>query len=146
MGIALFLPIMGVLKLLTGVDLIAFSFLFFLIFEDSFDDKKFIIFMVFGELFNMSNFGACGISFLILYLIKIWQRKVFNSNYIFNILFFSIGYLFIRTACNFSHILRFNPGISFYLIRLFENFVFVLILFFSLIWVEKCLAKFTKRF
>ena len=146
MGFVLFLPVMGVLKLITGVDLIAFSFLYFLIFEDYFDDKKFIIFLIFGELFNLSNFGVCGISFLILYLVKTWQRKVFNPNYIFNVLFFSAGYLIIRTACNFNYLLRLNPGIGFYIARLSENFIFVLILFFSLIWAEKCLAKFTKHF
>jgi len=138
------LIVLGFLKGISGIDLITFAFLYFLISGMSFKLQKLVLFILFAELFNTSIYGIYIASFVAVYFSFKWYRKFFHPSVVFDFCFFSLSFFLIRLFYNLPFILGYKVSAAFWVPDFTRNFIFVIILFWSQYWLEKCLARFIK--
>ena len=143
MGYSILLFILGIIKWSTGLDVITYAFLYYLITED-FTSKQLGIFIFFAELFNTSIFGIYILAFTITYLFYRKQRRVLEPNPLFNFIFFSLGYFLIRAIYNLNYFLSCQILIMTFVKHWISDFIFIAILFWVQYWLEKCSLKFIR--
>ena len=141
---AISLIIAGILKIFSGVDLISFIFLYSLLFDDEFSYNSLLASALAAEMFSFSFVGLYFLSYFMIYFIKKWQLKMFHCNRVFNFLFLFLGFIFVRTICNFSFLIRYNGSIKVYLLSLASNLILIIILYFTQNYVEKCFPRYIK--
>ena len=143
-AISVILIILGFLKVISGVDLITFAFLYFLISGMNFNLQRLTLFIFFAELFNPSIYGTYILSFIAVHFLFKRYRKFFHLSGIFDFCFFSLSFFLIRLFCNLPFILGYKVSAAFWVPDFTGKFIFVIILFWSQYWLEKCLARFIK--
>ncbi len=138
--------IAGVLKVFSGVDLVSFIFLYSLILDDKFNYNDFLICALIAEVFNIYSLGLYVVPYFVLYLLRRWQLKVFHGSRVSNFLFLFLGFIFIRTFCNFHFLIEYKAGVNIYFLNLMYNSILIIGIYFAQLYLEKCFPKYTKYF
>lgn len=144
MKFSILLIILGLIKLFIEIDTLTFAFLYFLIKDRLFDLRKLVLFTFWAEFFSKSVFGLYIISFTLFYYFSKKQQKIFQSNTIFDFISFTFGYFFIRTIYNLPYFWEYKIQLGIFFKQLLLSYGFIIILFWSQYWLEKCLARFIK--
>ncbi len=143
---SIILIIAGVLKIFSGIDLISFIFLYYLLFNNKFSYNNFLVSALIAEIFSFSFLGLYFFPYLLLYFTRRWQLRVFHGNKLFNLLFLFLGFIFIRTFYNFPFLIKYNASIKVYFFSLVSNLVLIIVLYFIQGYLEKCFPRYTKYF
>jgi hypothetical protein len=145
MGYIIPLSIAGFLKLFSGVDLISFIFLYALIFDDDFDYYDLLSCLFFAELFSIYSLGLFIMPYFLLYIFRVWQLKVFQGNRVFNFLFLILGFIFIRGSFNLYFFIEYKADMAGYLLSLLYSVIFITVIYFIQLYLEKCFPKYIRR-
>ncbi len=141
---SIILLICGFLKLLTGIDILSFAFLYLLIFKKRVDFRFLVLWILFAELFNNNVYGLYIVSFSLAALFFHIHRRFFHQNSILDFLFFIINFILIRLIANGGLLFAYDINVGYYFWNLMPKLFFVAVLFWSQYLTEKCLAKFIK--
>jgi len=140
----LFILLLGMLKIVSGIDFTGIAALYVLIISIKFSIPRFLIFIAGAELFNFGFPGAYILGLGVIYFLYISKCKIFHKFFPVEFLLFSLGYLILRFIYNLPILIYSEIDLPFFISRVISAVGIAVAVTVSFWGLNKCLTKFIK--